>query len=117
MQGDEQAVQQIQQIQQAAEQGNQEAVQIMEMINQVIQQMQGGAPEGQTQVARQGAKLNYIKKLRGECPEGFEMAYFKIGGKVCKKCQKMKNKVQFVIAFLLVHKLFQQTILHLMLYL
>lgn len=90
MQGDEQAVQQIQQIQQAAEQGNQEAVQIMEMINQVIQQMQGG----QTQVARQGAKLNYIKKLRGECPEGFEMAYFKIGGKVCKKCQKMKNKVQ-----------------------
>lgn len=90
MQGDEQAVQQIQQIQQAAEQGNQEAVQIMEMINQVIQQMQGG----QAQVARQGAKLNYIKKLRGECPEGFEMAYFKIGGKVCKKCQKMKDKVQ-----------------------
>ena len=94
MQGDEQAVQQIQQIQQAAEQGNQEAAQIMELINQVIQQMQGGAPEGQTQVAKQGAKLNYIKKLRGECPEGFEMTYFKVGGKVCKKCQKIKDKVQ-----------------------
>jgi len=73
---------------QAAQQGDPQAGQIAEMIMQIMNQMQGSAP----QVARNGAKLNYIKKLKGECPEGYEMAYFKAGGKVCKKCQKvMKN--------------------------
>lgn len=88
MQGDQQATAQIQQIMQAAQQGDPQAGQIAEMIMQVMNQMQGGAP----QAARNGAKLNYIKRLKGECPEGYEMAYFKAGGKVCKKCQKvMKN--------------------------
>ena len=32
--------------------------------------------------------LNYINKLRGQCPEGQELQFFKIGGKVCKKCAK-----------------------------
>ena len=88
MQGDQQATAQIQQIMQAAQQGDQQAGQIAEMIMQIMNQMQGGAP----QVARNGAKLNYIKKLKGECPEGYEMAYFKAGGKVCKKCQKKVEK-------------------------
>ena len=35
---------------------------------------------------RLGAKLNYIKLLKNDCPEGFEVKYFKEGGRVCKKC-------------------------------
>lgn len=88
MGGDQQASAQIQQIMQAAQQGDPQAGQIAEMIMQIMNQMQGGAP----QVARNGAKLNYIKKLKGECPEGYEMSYFKAGGKVCKKCQKKVEK-------------------------
>jgi hypothetical protein len=73
---------------QAAQQGDQQAAQLAEMIMQIANQMQGGAPQS----ARNGAKLNYIKRLKGECPEGYEMAYFKAGGKVCKKCQKKVEK-------------------------
>ena len=50
---------------------------------QLIQQQQ-------IQRAEKGAKLNYIKWLRGECPEGYEMQYYRVGGKVCKKCMKKK---------------------------
>jgi hypothetical protein len=73
---------------QAAQQGDQQAAQLAEMIMQIANQMQGGAPQS----ARNGAKLNYIRRLKGECPEGYEMAYFKAGGKVCKKCQKKVEK-------------------------
>lgn len=86
MQGDQQATQQIQQIMQAAQQGDQQAAQLAQVIQQVAQQMQGGG--GQPQMARMGAKLEYIKYLRGQCPNGYEMKYFKAGGKVCKKCMK-----------------------------
>lgn len=41
--------------------------------------------------AEQGAKLEYFRKLQGKCPEGYEMKMFKIGGKVCKKCQKIEE--------------------------
>lgn len=82
MQGNQQAQQQIQQIQQAAQQGNQQAVQLMQMIQQIAQQLQ----QQQAQVARLGAKLQYINQLRGKCPEGYEMQYFKNGGKTCSKC-------------------------------
>ena len=47
-----------------------------------IQKMQGGV------MAKLGAKLQYYKKLKGICPEGYEMTYFKVGGKICKSCQK-----------------------------
>lgn len=94
MSGDQQATAQVQQIMQAAEQGDPQAAQIAQVIMQVMEEMQGGAPEGGQagQIARNGAKLNYIKKLKGECPEGYEMTYFKAGGKVCKKCQKKVEK-------------------------
>lgn len=87
MQGDEQANQQIQQIMQAAQQGDQQAMQIAQMIQQVAQAMQ----QQQVQAAKFGAKLNYIKSLRGECPEGYEMKMFKQGGRVCKKCMKKEQ--------------------------
>lgn len=43
-----------------------------------------------SQMAKQGAKLTYIRRLRGECPEGYEARTYKIGGKVCKKCEKIE---------------------------
>lgn len=87
MQGDQQATQQIQQIMQAAQQGNQQAAQIAQMIQQVAQQMQ----QQQVQAARFGAKLNYIRQLKGQCPEGYKMEYYKEGGQLCKKCMKVQQ--------------------------
>ena len=87
MQGDKKATQQIQQIQTAAEQGDKQAAQIMQFIQQVVQQMQQ-----QAQKAKHGAKLQYLASLRGECPEGTHMSYFKAGGQICKKC--VQNQIQ-----------------------
>lgn len=86
-QGDQQAQQTIQQIQQAAQQGDQQAAQIMQLIQQITQQIQQ-----QVQAARHGAKLNYLASLRGYCPQGSHLEFFKVGGQICKKC--MQNKVQ-----------------------
>lgn len=85
MQGDQQATQQIQQIMQAAQQGDQQAAQIAQMIQQVAQQMQ----QQQVQAARFGAKLNYIKQLKGQCPEGYKMEYYQEGGALCKRCMQV----------------------------
>lgn len=82
MQGNKQAQQRVQQIMQAAQQGDQQAAQIAQMIQAVAQQMQ----KQQVQAAKFGAKLNYIRQLNGKCPDGYEMQYFKQGGRVCKKC-------------------------------
>lgn len=92
MQGDQQATQQIQSILNAAKQGDQQALQIAQMIQQVIQQMKG------VQSAKNGSKLDYIKYLRGKCPEGYEISYYKQGGHICKKCMKAKEKSDSSIA-------------------
>lgn len=63
-------------IQQMGEQGLQQAYQ------EFLQMMQ----QQQVQRAQRGTKLNYIKMLRGQCPEGYEMQYYKTGGRLCKKC-------------------------------
>lgn len=68
-------------IQQLGEEGlQQEYMQFMQLLQQ-------------QQVASRkfGGMLNYIEKLRGVCPEGYEMQFFKQGGQICKKCvQKAK---------------------------
>lgn len=87
MNNDEQAIQQIQQIMQAAEQGDPQAAQIAQLIQQIIQEQQGGVPKNKF-----GAKIEYIKRLKGICPEGQEMQFFKKGGKVCKKCMPKETK-------------------------
>jgi hypothetical protein len=48
-----------------------------------VQAMQGGQ---QAVTARLGAKLNYIRSLKGACPEGQEVKYFKEGGQMKCKC-------------------------------
>lgn len=69
-------------IQQLGEQGLQQAYQ---EFMQLLQQQQ-------VQAAKFGAKLNYIKELRGQCPEGYEIQYYKSGGNLCKKCIKKKQE-------------------------
>lgn len=56
-----------------------------------IQELQ----QQQVQAAKFGAKLNYIERLRGVCPEGSQMVYYKMGGRICKKCQKMEQGKNF----------------------
>lgn len=82
-QGDQKATQQIQQIIKAAQNGDQQAMQIAQMIQQVIESM-----KKQTPAAKYGAKLNYIKQIKGACPDGEELVYFKQGGRMCKVCQQ-----------------------------
>jgi hypothetical protein len=42
-------------------------------------------------MAMNGTKLNYIKELKGICPEGYEIEYFATGGNVCSHCAKKKQ--------------------------
>lgn len=67
-------------IQQLGEEGlQQEYAQFMQMMQQ------------QVAARKFGGMLNYVGKLRGVCPEGYEMQFFKQGGQICKKCvQKAK---------------------------
>lgn len=54
-------------------------------MTEFLQEIQQGQ---QAQVARQGAKLQYIKNLKGTCPDGTHLEYYKAGGRLCKKCMK-----------------------------
>lgn len=82
--GDQQAAEQVKQIMQAAEQGDQQALQIAQMIQAEIEAIKS---------AKRGAKLNYIKSLKGDCPDGEEVVYFQKGGQLCKACQKKHDKM------------------------
>ena len=84
---------------QAAHQGDQQAVQIAQIIQKVIQSMK--AKQGVK--AQLGAKLDYLNKLKGVCPEGTEKIYLKNGGCMCKqkaeegvelKKEQPKNEIQ-----------------------
>lgn len=52
----------------------------------LLQEFQADMQRGPVS-AKLGAKLNYIKNLKGDCPEGQELVYFKKGGRFCKVCQ------------------------------
>lgn len=45
----------------------------------------------QVQAAKFGAKIEYIKGLRGLCPEGYNLQYYKKGGRLCKTCIKKQQ--------------------------
>lgn len=53
--------------------------------------------EKRVQMAKRGAKIDYLKRLSGECPEGFNAVKMLKGGTVCIKCggkvkkEKMKK--------------------------
>ena len=71
---DEQQLQQV--IQQLGEKGLKQA------YAQFVQEMQ----QAQVQSAKFGAKFTYISSLRGKCPDGTQLQYYKVGGRLCKKC-------------------------------
>lgn len=74
-----------QQLEQVAQQLGEDG--LKQVYAQFMQEMQ----QQQVQAAKFGAKLNYIKKLNGQCPEGMEMYYYKQGGRLCKKCMQIKQ--------------------------
>lgn len=78
---DEKSMQMAAQIKQAADQGDQQAKQIWNAIQQMM-----------AQKAAKGAKLSYLKELNGICPEGYEMKKYAVGGKVLSKCMKCGGK-------------------------
>lgn len=82
-------------VQKAVQQLGQEWVQqSYQEFQQALQQQGSAQPtqEQQMQYAKKGAKLNYLKQLRGECPEGYEMGYYRNGGNLCKKCMKKQQE-------------------------
>ena len=58
-------------------QGNEQVLE--QALTQFLQEMQGARK------ARLGAKLNYIRSLKGNAPEGMDVEYYKCGGQVKKK--------------------------------
>lgn len=77
---DQQQLEQV--IQQLGEEGLKQA------YSKFLQEIQ----QQQVQAAKFGAKLNYIRRLNGQCPDGTEMTYFKVGGKLCKKCIQRQQR-------------------------
>lgn len=72
-------------------QGNEQALE--QALTQFLQEMQGA------QKARLGAKLNYLRSIKGNCPEGQELVYFRKGGIVCKRCiEKNTNSPKGIAA-------------------
>jgi hypothetical protein len=63
-------------------QGNEQALE--QAMGQFLQEMQAS----QAPKARLGAKLNYIRDLKGNAPEGMEVVYYKCGGQMKKKFVK-----------------------------
>lgn len=62
-------------------------------ISQLIQEAMINNQNNQTKttMAMNGTKLNYIKELKGICPEGYEVEYFAAGGHLCQRCMKSKK--------------------------
>lgn len=50
------------------------------------------AMQQQVQAAKFGAKLAYINRLNGKCPEGTQLQYYKSGGQLCKKCVQQNQE-------------------------
>jgi hypothetical protein len=48
--------------------------------------------------AAHGAKLNYFRKLKNQCPEGEELYYYKKGGSVGCGCKKKEDGGEIVTA-------------------
>lgn len=85
MEGDKEAAVEIEDIIKKAQAGDQQAIQIAQIIKQEMEAIQK---------AKLGAKLNYIKTLKGSCSEDEELVYFQKGGKVCSKCEKKHKEVE-----------------------
>lgn len=68
-----------------------------EEYKQAVQNQQK-QQQAQTKKAAHGAKLNYFKSLKNQCPEGEELYYFKKGGKAGCGCKKKEDGGQVTTA-------------------
>lgn len=61
-------------------------------LKKIVSQLSQKAPVRQqkTKKAMKGTKLDYIKELKGICPEGFEITYQAMGGHICPVCKQKK---------------------------
>ena len=85
--------QQVIQIAQQNPQALEAAIQTYQQTKDIKQAAQTfqQAVQQQTQAARHGAKLNYIKSLKNQCAEDEEIVYYKKGGSVGCGCKKKEN--------------------------
>ena len=81
-----------QQVIQLKQQDPQQYNQLVQLGQQAKQQMAQQQSAGVK--AKLGAKLNYINKLKGICPEGTEKVYLAKGGCMCKQKAKEGTKVE-----------------------
>lgn len=85
-----------QQVVQAAQQ-NPKALEAAVQTYQQTQDMNQAAQvftqtmQQQVQAARHGAKLQYIRSLKNQCPEGEELYYYKKGGSIGCGCKKKED--------------------------
>lgn len=62
-------------------------------LTQLISTFEEVYNKGQEPIsAKLGAKLDYINKLNGKCPDGYELQTFMHGGVMHKGCRKCLNK-------------------------
>lgn len=87
---------QIAQLEQIDQQSYQQARQMWQqgdaqgaasILMQIIQDSQQGTPE-----MRKGAKINYLRKITNNCPEGTQLTYYKVGGQICSKCEALQQQ-------------------------
>ena len=83
--------QQVMQLAQQEPERLETAVQVFQQT-QDTQQAAQAFFQKEVQSAKRGAKLNYLKKLTGRCPEGQQLVYFKAGGRICSKCMAKKQQ-------------------------
>ena len=93
----------IPQLQQMMRQQPQQFEQLVQDGEQMLQQVEQQA-SAQPKTAKLGAKLEYLNKLKGICPEGTEKVYLQKGGCMCKpkaaegaelkKKKQPKNEIQ-----------------------
>jgi hypothetical protein len=88
MQGDKKATETVNKIMEAAKAGDQQAMQIAQLMEQVIKEMQG-----QARAAKYGAKLSYLQSLK--C--GGKAKKKEKGGRVCPACEQGKQTKKPII--------------------
>lgn len=80
--GDKQALKILQDTKTKAEQGDKQSIAIMQVVEQIM---------NQKQKAKHGTKLQYIKSLKNQCAEDEELYYYKKGGAVGCGCKKKED--------------------------
>ena len=87
--GDKQALKILQDTKTKAEQGDEQSIAIMQVVEQIM---------NQKQKAKHGTKLQYIKSLKNQCAEDEELYYYKKGGSVGCGCKKKEDGGEIVSA-------------------